>query len=91
MFKYIDLDDEGRLTVANVLKAISDKTKIISKNRRLINDFLRENKQDEKINQILQTAKTKILSPSKINTLFTEIRKSLWNHHQRCLTYNKMI
>ena len=28
--KYIDLDDEGRLTVANVLKAISDKTKIIS-------------------------------------------------------------
>ena len=28
--KYIDLDEDGRLTVENVIKAISDKTKIIS-------------------------------------------------------------
>lgn len=28
--KYVDLDEDGRLTVENVIKAISDKTKIIS-------------------------------------------------------------
>ena len=30
VIKYIDLDDNGRLTVENVMKAITDKTKIIS-------------------------------------------------------------